>query len=197
MKIKQIIGGFALSAVFFAFLAADSFGQRKRTVKPVEKPLPNLALNTIDGGKWSLEENRGSVVLLNFWATWCAPCRSEIPVLVRLSDKYKTDGLKIVGVSVDSENVAQIPKFIDDFKIGYPILLANPGSLLSRQKAIPMSLLIDEKGILAKKYIGAIKEEVLEKDIKALLNKTTEPKKKAAAGTRKITLKQASRNDRK
>ena len=93
-------------------------------------------------------------------------------------ETYKTGGLKVVGVSVDSENVAQINKFIKDFKIDYQIVLAVPGSLLSQQKAIPMSLLIDEKGVLAKKYVGAIEKSVLEKDIKALLDKRITEKRK-------------------
>ena len=174
MKLKQNGGRLAISALMcLLLLAAGAFGQKT----PV-KPLPNLSLDKINGQKWNLEDNRGSVVLLNFWATWCAPCRSEIPILVSLSNTYKNEGLKVVGVSVDSENVAQINKFIDDFKIDYPIVLAVPGSLLSQQKAIPMSLLIDEKGVLAKKYVGAIEKSVLEKDIKALLGKSVTQQRK-------------------
>jgi len=116
MTFKKIIDRLALAGVMSVLLAAAAFGQ-----KTAEKPLPNLALNNINGQKWNLEEMRGSVVLLNFWATWCAPCQTEIPALVSLSKKYKTDGLKIVGVSVDSKNVAQINEFIKEFKIDYPI----------------------------------------------------------------------------
>lgn len=180
MTFKKIIDRLALAGVMSVLLAAAAFGQ-----KTAEKPLPNLALDNINGQKWNLEEMRGSVVLLNFWATWCAPCQTEIPALVSLSKKYKTDGLKIVGVSVDSKNVAQINEFIKEFKIDYPIVLAVPGSLLSQQKAIPMSLLIDEKGVLAKKYVGAIEEADLEKDIRELLKKDGSSPRKASAGTKK------------
>ena len=174
MKLKQNGRRLLISALMCLLLAAASaFGQQTP-----EEPLPNLSLDDINGQKWNLEDNRGSVVLLNFWATWCAPCRSEIPVLVSLSKTYKTGGLKVVGVSVDSENVAQINKFIKDFKVDYQIVLAVPGSLLSQQKAIPMSLLIDEKGVLAKKYVGAIEKSVLEKNIKALLDKRITEKRK-------------------
>ncbi len=181
----KINNRFIFSGLMCLFLAAFAFGQ----VAAQQKPLPNLALDRIDGEKWNLTDNRGSIVLLNFWATWCAPCRSEIPVLVNLSNKYKADGLKVVGVSLDSENVAQINKFLKDFKINYPIVLAAPGSLLSQQKAIPMSLLIDEKGILAKKYVGAIEESILEKDIKALLGRRITTKSKMPAGAKKIAPK--------
>ena len=186
MIIKKISNRLAFFAAACVLLAAAAFGQ-----ETAEKPLPNLALNRIDGQKWNLKDNRGSLTLLNFWATWCAPCRSEIPVLVRLSDKYKVAGLKVVGVSVDSENVSQINKFIKDFKIDYSIVLAVPGSILSQQKAIPMSLLIDEKGFLAKKYVGAVEEFVLEKDIKTLLNKRITLHTQTPTGAKKIVSKRA------
>ncbi len=186
MIIKKISNRLAFFAAACVLLAATAFGQ-----ETAEKPLPNLALNRIDGQKWNLKDNRGSLTLLNFWATWCAPCRSEIPVLVRLSDKYKVAGLKVAGVSVDSENVSQINKFIKDFKIDYSIVLAVPGSILSQQKAIPMSLLIDEKGFLAKKYVGAVEEFVLEKDIKTLLNKRITLHTQTPAGAKKIVSNKA------
>lgn len=191
MKNKQIGGRYVVSVLIcvllFAAAAVGAFGQKAQ-----EKPLPNLSLSEINGRQWSLEDDRGKVVLLNFWATWCAPCRSEVPVLVSLSDKYKTDGLKIVGVSVDSENADAINEFIKDFKIDYTVVLAVPGSLLSRQKAIPMSLLIDEKGVLAKKYVGAIEKSVLEKDIRVLLGKNDAAQRKTPAGKKKTASGRAS-----
>lgn len=192
MIIKRISNRLAFFAVASVLLASAAFGQAA-----AQKPLPNLALDRIDGEKWNLEDDRGSVVLLNFWATWCAPCRSEIPILVNLSDKYKADGLKVVGVSVDSENVAQINKFIKDFEIDYSIVLAVPGSSLSQQKAIPMSLLIDEKGVLAKKYVGAVEKAILEKDIRVLLGKSADTPNKSSAGKKKASLKPVKKRQRK
>ena len=164
--------------------ASASPAQTRRASKPAEKPLPNVILNTIDGQKWSLYENRGRIVLLNFWATWCAPCRAEVPYLVRLSNKYKANGLEVVGITIDSENTEQINNFIKEFKVDYPILLTIPGSILSRQKAVPMSLLVDEKGILTKKYVGAIKESVFEKDIIGLFSRKAIRKKQALSANR-------------
>lgn len=177
MKSKKIINRWVLSALLLTGFAFASPAQTRRASKTFEKPLPNLILNSIDGQEWSLYENRGRIVLLNFWATWCAPCRAEVPYLVRLSSKYKASGLEVVGIAVDSANTRKIADFIKEFKVDYPILLTVPGSVLSQQKAVPMSLLIDEKGVLAKKYVGAIKESVFEKDIKNLLSKKSVEKK--------------------
>ncbi len=172
--------------VLFGFLAlfAGGFAPRlaaqtkkaapkaaKALPKAGEKPLPNLILNTVEGEKWSLHEQRGRVVLMNFWATWCAPCQEEVPYLVNLFAKYKERGLVVVGVTIDSENTDQIKDFIERFKVDYPVILTVPGSLLSKQKAVPMTLLIDEKGVLVNKYAGAAPESLLEKDIIQLINK--------------------------
>lgn len=93
--------------------------------------------------------------------------------MTRLNGKYKSKGLEVFGIAVDSENTDRIDVFIKDYKINYTILPAKPGTSLARQKALPMTLLIDEKGFLVKKYVGAVKENLFEKDINALLSKKT------------------------
>lgn len=178
MKHSKNIYRTAFLAALFLFSALGIHAQTKAPKEKNEYPaLPNLTLNTIEGEKWSLHDDRGKTVLLNFWATWCPPCREEVPALVRLSEKYKTNGLKIVGISLDSENVALINKFINDFKINYPVVLTVPGSLLSRQETVPVTLLVDKDSRLIKKYVGAADEELLEKDIRELLELKPLPKK--------------------
>lgn len=170
MKNRKTIIHFCLLIILAIGYVFDSAAQTKKT-PPKAKPLPDLSLITVTGKRWSLYEQRGRIVLLNFWATWCAPCRTEVPFLVKLSNKYKENGLEVVGIAIDSENTVQISRFIKEFKIDYTVLLTIPGSALSRQKAVPMSLLVDEKGFLVKKYVGAVKESVFEKDIQALVRK--------------------------
>ncbi len=186
MNIQNLIIRIAVLSFLVAVSASGLLAQAREIVpKSVDKPLPNLILNNINGQKWSLHEQRGRVVLLNFWATWCAPCREEIPSLVRLFDKYKADRLAVVGVSLDSENPARIKAFIKKYRMNYPVILTVPGSRLTQQEAVPITILIDQSGVLAKKYIGAIKEDVLEKDIKELLGKkSAETDGKTAANQR-------------
>jgi 5'-nucleotidase / UDP-sugar diphosphatase len=164
-------------SIFFG--AGDSYGQTRRKIvkKPAaatakknvaEKPLPDLKLPDLNGGKWSLHENQGRVVLINFWATWCAPCRAETPMLVKLGKEYESRGLEIVGIALDDDGTGNIQKFAADFEIDYPILLPVPGSRLSRIDPVPTTLLIDSQGRLAKKYVGAMPEKILRADIEKL-----------------------------
>lgn len=168
MKNQKVINFALLCVLVLAGFAASVSAQKKSAVKPVEKPLPNLVLKTIDGEKWSLYENRGKIVLLNFWATWCEPCRTETPMLVKLGKEYKERGLKIVGIALDTGGTQMIKNFVGEYKIDYPILLPVPGSALSRIDPVPTTLLIDAEGRLAKKYVGKLPEKILREDIEKL-----------------------------
>ena len=172
-RLSSIIAGVISVALSFACAVQVASGQSKSkrragTRQSAAEPLPNLTLPTLDGGTWSLREHRGRIVLINFWATWCAPCREETPALVRLSKKYEAEGLEVTGVSLDRDGTEVIKAFVTEYGVPYTILLPVPGSALARQQAIPMSLLIDREGRLAKKYVGAVSERIIEADIKRL-----------------------------
>ena len=185
--IKFLMSGAIVLAIAAGFLqTAQAQPAPVKTDSPAaKKPLPNLTLPTLDGKSWSLNKQRGRVVVMNFWATWCLPCHEEIPVLVNLSGKYKKDGLGIVGVAVNSYQPGEIKKFVAKFKVSYPVLLPNPDSLLAQQDALPMTLLIDEKGVLVEKIIGASDEEYLETEIKKLLAKLPAAKTKKAPAAKR------------
>lgn len=185
MKNQQVINFVLFFVLSFAAFAASASAQTKQKPKPTEKPLPNLVLNTIDGKKWSLYENRGKVVLLNFWATWCEPCRTETPMLVNLGKEYNERGLKIVGIALDTGGTNLIKKFITEYKVDYPILLPVPGSALSRIDPVPTTILIDSEGRLAKKYVGELSEEILRADIEKL-TKAEAAVKKQTTGKRNL-----------
>ena len=108
-------------------------------------------------------------MLVNLWATWCPPCREETPLLVRLSKDYKAKGLEVVGVSLDQGGKGVIEEFVAEYEVPYPILLPVPGSAITRIEPIPTTLLVDRQGRLAKKYVGAVPESIIKKDVESLL----------------------------
>jgi cytochrome c-type biogenesis protein len=121
---------------------------------------PAYTATSLDGGLVSLADYRGKVVLLNVWATWCAPCREEIPFLNTLHDAHATNGLAIVGVSVDaSGSDATIREFRSDFKMEYPIWLDPDERVQSTFLAlgVPASYLIDREGILRWRHLGTLR----------------------------------------
>lgn len=132
-------------------------------------PMPEFSLPAVGGGEWKLTDHRGRIVVLNFWATWCGPCRMETPELVSLATNYRSRGVEVVGVTLDDHTDA-VPDFVRRFRIPYPILLPNESlPLASAIDSLPTTLLIDKQGRVAKTYQGAVTEDVLAADIELLL----------------------------
>ena len=126
-----------------------------------------------------LEEFRGKVVILDFWATWCPPCRAEIPGLIELQKKYRDQGVEIIGVSLDiitprgpNGGAAAVEPFMKRFGINYTIWMVNSVDALAGydvSQGIPTKYVLDRNGTVAKKYVGAKPSSVVEEDIKNLL----------------------------
>ena len=150
-----------VSSLALLLLCVSAYGQQRVGV-------PNISMPTLDGKTWSLKEEGGKVVVLNFWATWCAPCRTEVPYLVRLRREYSEKGLAVAGVTLD-EDTAVAEKFAVEYKVDYPILVPPVGSPWTKLDNTPTTLLIDRQGRLAGKYIGAVPEEELRRDVERLL----------------------------
>lgn len=161
---------FAVGAVLLYFLAPASWWQFGVTSIEKRKTDVNFSLKTLDGnGVWNFSEHRGKVVVVNYWATWCPPCRFETPSLVNIANEYKERGVEMVGVSVD-EDLAAIPPFIEKYQIKYPILLpGNDPNLGADGMALPTTFLYDKNGNLAKKYTGIVLESTLKSDIEELI----------------------------
>lgn len=115
----------------------------------------------LDGKKFDLADRKGRVVLLNLWATWCGPCRYEIPELQSLHDKHAERGLDVVGVSVDETGIQVVKDFVDERKMTYPIVLDPLGNLanLLQSSVLPTTILIDRGGTIVWKRYGAIQED--------------------------------------
>lgn len=127
----------------------------------------DFKLKSIEGKEVKLSDFKGKVVILDFWATWCAPCREGIPDLIDIQKNYSKD-VQIIGITVDENPMKVVPPFVKEYKINYPILI---GTDEVYQKyggidAIPTTFIIDKNGKILKKHIGLVEKEVLINEIK-------------------------------
>ena len=138
---------------------------------PGASPAPAWRLKDVDGREVSSDQFKGKVVVLDFWATWCGPCRSEIPGYVALQRKYAADGLVIVGVSLDQGGADAVRKFIADEKIDYPVVLGDDriADGFGGVEAIPTTFIIDRHGMIRYRKVGAMPEGEFEAILKRYL----------------------------
>jgi peroxiredoxin len=135
------------------------------------KIAPDFSLTSLDGRSKKLSDYRGTVVLLNFWATWCAPCRVEMPTLADLYNKYHAQGLEIVGVSLDDFRQERVARFVSEMKINYPILLGNQSvaDLYGGGRLLPQTVFITRDGEILQTMIGMRDRKEFEAAIEQLL----------------------------
>jgi cytochrome c biogenesis protein CcmG, thiol:disulfide interchange protein DsbE len=169
---RRIANGLAYVAVFAAvlfFVAPESWWQFGVSPAAERKSAVNFTLNDINGDKWTLSDHRGKVVVVNYWATWCPPCRVETPGLVSFAEEYQPRGVEMVGVTVD-EDISAVPPFAEQYKINYRILVEGLNlNLPVDGMALPTTFLYDKNGRLAKRYTGLVLESTLSSDVEALL----------------------------
>ena len=133
---------------------------------------PEFTLYTLDGEEVKLSDYLGKVVILDFWATWCAPCRKGIPDLISIQNKYKDD-LVVIGISLDQPATQdQLIPFIKNYGINYPIVLGNieVSAAYGNIQAIPTSFIIDQEGNIINKHIGLVSKSTLVEEINLLLS---------------------------
>jgi len=136
-----------------------------------EKPAPNFALKTADGRTVELKQLAGNVVVVNFWATWCGPCRAEIPGMLEIYSKYRGKGLEIVGVSLDRQGFSVVTPFVKRMKIDYPVVVGD-GDLVAAYgnfNAIPTTFVVDRKGNIVGEHTGALTKQQFEQLVKLYL----------------------------
>ncbi len=146
--------------------------EQQATVRFVRNPdpAPEFKLAGLDGKPVTLADSRGKVILLNFWATWCGPCRAEIPDLVELQNKYK-DRLQILGLVVDDDDQDAIKDFVEKFGINYPVALATNDIRMQYGgiAALPTSFVLDAEGRIVQKHEGLRDPILYETEIRSLL----------------------------
>lgn len=157
----------AMAAVFQLACHSTPGSQRPGAV---ESKAPNFSLQELNGQPLQLSSYNGKVVLLNFWATWCTPCRAEIPNFEQFQNQYGPQGLQVIGISMD-DSEKPVREFYQQFKMNYPVAVGNEkvtqsyGGILG----LPVSFLIGRDGKIAAKYVGAAQIPVVEQEIRALL----------------------------
>jgi cytochrome c biogenesis protein CcmG/thiol:disulfide interchange protein DsbE len=135
------------------------------------KTAPDFELKDVDGKPFHFADAKGTVRLVDFWATWCAPCREEIPMFKELQATYGEKGFKLVGIAMDDEGVDKIKPFVDELKIPYLTLIGNEQVATSFGGIVgfPSKFLIDREGRIVDSWVGVVPRSVLEKRIQSLL----------------------------
>ena len=147
-------------AVLWIALASQSWTDQKAGVRAVKDRthMADLVFPQLNGSSWRLSDHRGEVVLINYWASWCGPCRQETPGLIDLARDYRYKGLSIVGVSMDMGGKPAVESFMSEFHLPYPVLLPDLASPSAPAiDALPTTVLVDRNGRAAKSYVGAVR----------------------------------------
>jgi thiol-disulfide isomerase/thioredoxin len=169
----------ALAFALLATTAARRLTDKRSPSEPSSPPSPTLAtarspaweLRDVDGKAVISADFAGKVVILDFWATWCGPCRMEIPGFIELQKQYADKGLVVVGVSLDQDGASVVKSFMDKMGINYPVVLGDETvvNAFGGVEGIPTTFIIDRKGEIVGKHVGYAPKTEFEADIKPLL----------------------------
>jgi thiol-disulfide isomerase/thioredoxin len=184
--------------------ASSAFTQETAPAAPDSGPVirfvrnpdqaPDFKVDDLDGHPLTLSGSHGKVILLNFWATWCGPCRAEIPDLIELQKKYG-DRLQIIGLDVDDDDVAEVKKFVEKNGINYPVGMATNEIRIQYGgvAALPTSFVIDSEGRVVQKHEGLRNPLLYEYEIRSLIGLAIPARVETFEDTGEIFLKHADR----
>jgi thiol-disulfide isomerase/thioredoxin len=171
--------------------AADTPSPERVTLNFFKNPRPmsEFAVRTIDGHEVTSSSLRGKVTIVNFWATWCPPCRAEIPDLVALQQKYR-DRLQIIGISEDEGGVDKVMRFAADHDMNYPVAMTSPEleAKFPGIGALPTSFIVDRDGRVVQKHVGMLRATVTELETRALAGLPVDVKIEEVDQTQKLEL---------
>ena len=166
-----VVAVVAAAMLYFGFHMARRSGPAPPRITK-SGPAPDFTLQSLDGKSMRLSDLRGKAVLLNFWATWCSPCKIEMPWFIELQNQYGAQGLQIVGVAMDDASKEDIAKFAKDMGVNYPVLLGKEavGDAYGGVPALPESFFISRDGKIVDKIIGLRDRSDIENSIKKALD---------------------------
>src|SRR6267378_1060558 len=189
-----LASGALLLSALMAFAASAQ--EADRVIRFVSNPdaAPEFKLDSIDGKPLTLASAHGKVVLLNFWATWCGPCRAEIPDLIALQQKYR-DQLQIIGLTVDDDDASMVKQVVAEEHINYPVAMSSPEVRLQYGgiSALPTSFVLDAEGRVVQKHEGLRNPALYETEIRALLGLPINARVETFEDTGQIFLAHADR----
>lgn len=180
MSISRACGTICLAVILSGCSAVHSDDDKragsgqpaKLKPEPSRNAAPAFSLKDADGRTVSLADYKGKVVLLNFWATWCGPCKIEIPWFIDFEQKYKDRGFAVIGISTDEEGWEVVKPYIQKNKINYRILLGDEptAQLYGGLESLPTTFMIDASGKIASTHVGLVSKSDYEDEIIALLD---------------------------
>jgi peroxiredoxin len=179
----QMRSGLSATVLLGLILAACSYSPERKAAAAVKSPkdrnaAPEFALKDVNGTTVRLSDYRGKVVLLNFWATWCAPCTIEIPWFMEFEQKNKDRGFAVVGIAMDEEGWTVVKPFLAEMRVNYRTLKGDDliTQLYGGVDSLPTTFMIDRQGKIASVHMGLISKSIYQNEIQELL---TDPPERA------------------
>ena len=203
---RNVVVFVMLVVVVIGMLSVGRYLDRTRKHGPIKLvgnvhnvPAPDFELATLDGRRVKLSDFRGQAVLLNFWATWCPPCKIEMPWFVDIQKQYGKDGLVVLGVAMDDTEAAKIAAFAHEMGVNYPVLLGTDqvSDEYGDVQSLPTTFYIDRNGNIVTKSVGLLDRAEIEDDVKKALDSKYKPATlqpdRVQAGLKVAQVKEAKR----
>jgi cytochrome c biogenesis protein CcmG/thiol:disulfide interchange protein DsbE len=187
-KLKAVCAGGAVLAILLTSCASqqtpDTSGSHGAIKVATErKPAPDFTLADHTGKPTQLSSLKGKVVLLNFWATWCGPCKVEIPWFIEFQQKYRDQDFVVLGVSLDEDGWKSVRPYMEEKKINYRIMIGNEdvAKEYGGLESLPTTLMLDKEGRIASTHVGLVSKSSYQSEIEYLLNGETKAEASAPA----------------